>query len=108
VTGQGTVTSDVQVASYLISREALYNIAKHAEAAKVELILSHEDNGFALKIRDNGRGFDPSKAASGHFGLAMMRERAEAVGAQLSIESQIGKGTELTICWNAGQKGEAE
>jgi two-component system nitrate/nitrite sensor histidine kinase NarX len=96
------------VASYLISREALYNIAKHAEAAKVELILSHEENGFELKIRDNGRGFDPSKAASGHFGLAMMRERAEAVGAQLSIESQIGKGTELTICWNGGQKGKTE
>jgi two-component system nitrate/nitrite sensor histidine kinase NarX len=108
VTGQGTLPSDIQVASYLISREALYNIAKHAEAGKVELILRHEENGFELKIRDNGRGFDPGKAASGHFGLAMMRERAEAVGAQLTIDSQAGQGTELTISWNAGQKGEAE
>jgi two-component system nitrate/nitrite sensor histidine kinase NarX len=108
VTGHGTLPSDVQVASYLISREALYNIAKHAEAGKVELILRLEDSAFELKIQDNGRGFDPGTAARGHYGLGMMRERAEAVGAQLSIDSQVGHGTELTICWGAGEKGEAK
>ena len=50
-------------------------------------------------IRDDGQGFDPEQTTSGHYGLSMMRERAEAVGALLSITSQPGHGTELTIRW---------
>ena len=45
------------------------------------------------------RGFDPEQTTSGHYGLSMMRERAEAVGALLSITSQPGHGTELTFRW---------
>jgi two-component system, NarL family, nitrate/nitrite sensor histidine kinase NarQ len=52
-----------------------------------------------LSIRDDGKGFDPERTASGHYGLSMMQERAEAAGAQLSITSQPGQGTELTIRW---------
>jgi two-component system nitrate/nitrite sensor histidine kinase NarX len=107
-TGHGTLPSDVQVASYLISREALYNIAKHAQASRVELVLEQEEGYFELTIRDDGRGFDPGMVGSGHYGLSMMHERAEAVGAQLSIKSQPGHGTELTIRWSAGEKGKAK
>ena len=44
-----------------------------------------------LSIRDDGQGFDPAQNTPGHYGLKMMRERAEAVGAKLTITSQPGK-----------------
>ena len=52
-----------------------------------------------LRIRDDGQGFDTEQTFSGHYGLSMMRERAEAAGALLSITSQPGHGTELMIRW---------
>jgi signal transduction histidine kinase len=60
-----------------------------------------------LSIRDDGKGFDPGQTASGHYGLGMMHERAEAVGARLSIQSQPGKGTEVAIRWEAAGRKEA-
>ena len=45
------------------------------------------------------QGFDPEETFSGYYGLSMMRERAEAVGAILSVTSQLDHGTKLTICW---------
>ena len=52
-----------------------------------------------LVIRDDGRGFDPEGVASDHLGLGIMRERAEAGGAQLGIVSQTGLGTQVTVVW---------
>jgi len=60
-----------------------------------------------LSIRDDGCGFDLERTASGHYGLSMMRERAEAIGARLSITSQLGHGTELTIRWAEVRKKES-
>src|SRR5215208_4600913 len=85
VLGQGILPADVQVAIYRVCQEALNNVAKHAGASKVEIDLKHEDNALALSIRDDGQGFDPEQTTSGHYGLIMMYERAEAVGARLSI-----------------------
>jgi PAS domain S-box-containing protein len=99
VAGQGVLPADVQVAIYRISQEALNNILKHAGASKVEIVLQHKENTIELTIQDDGRGFDPEQTPSGHYGLSMMRERAEGVGAQLSITSQPGQGTQLTIHW---------
>ena len=66
----------------------------------VEIYLKHEDAAIELSIHDDGLGFVPERTTtSGHYGLGMMRERAEAVGALLSITSQPGRGTELTIRW---------
>jgi PAS domain S-box-containing protein len=96
---QGVLPAEVQVAIYRICQEALNNIAKHAEASTVEIYLKHEETAIELKIRDDGQGFDPERTASGHYGLSMMRERAEAVGALLEIRSQVRHGTELTIRW---------
>ena len=112
VTGQATLPADVQVAIYRISQEALNNIAKHADASKVEIHLKHEDASTELSIRDDGQGFDPSQLTTttttpGHYGLSMMRERAEAIGAQLSIISQLNHGTELFIRWTEAGKKEA-
>ena len=99
VKGQGVLPAEVQVAIYRLCQEALNNVAKHAEASSVEIVLKQDESSVELNIRDNGKGFDPEQIESGHYGLSMMHERAEAVGVQLSIISQPGKGTELTIHW---------
>lgn len=106
VKGQGVIPAEVQVAVYRLCQEALNNVAKHAEASSVEIVLNQDESSIDLSICDNGRGFDPQHVTSGHYGLSMMRERAEAVGAQLSIISQPGKGTALTIHWKEGDKKE--
>jgi PAS domain S-box-containing protein len=105
VVGQGVLPAEVQVVIYRVCQEALNNVAKHAAASMVEIYLKHEDTAIELSIRDDGQGFDPDRTTSGHYGLSMMHERAEGVGARLSITSQPGRGTELTIRWTeAGKK----
>ncbi len=99
VTGEFILPAEVQVAFYRVCQEALNNVAKHAKASQVEIDLKQEEAVIELRIRDDGQGFDPEQTFSGHYGLSMMRERAEAVGALLSITSQPGHGTELTIRW---------
>ena len=61
--------------------------------------LEYEVGRVELHIRDNGRGFDPAHIPSGHYGLSIMRERAKAIGAELSVVSQPGHGTEIVIRW---------
>ncbi|MCX6026392.1 MAG: histidine kinase [Chloroflexi bacterium] len=102
VNGEGSLPAETQVALYRICQEALNNIAKHAKASQVEIDLRHAPGGLELRIRDNGRGFGTSELTpSGHYGLSMMRERAEAVGAVLTITGQRDRGTEVTIRWGA-------
>jgi two-component system nitrate/nitrite sensor histidine kinase NarX len=95
--------AEIQVTFYRISQEALNNIAKHAKASHVDIELKHEGTAVELHIRDNGRGFDSEQTISGHYGLGMMRERAEAAGARLFITSQPGHGTELVMHWKKDQ-----
>ena len=106
VLGQGVLPAEVQVAIYRVCQEALNNVAKHAKASQVEIDVRHEPSGLELHIRDDGRGFDTSEQMPpGHYGLSMMRERAETVGALLTVTSQLGHGTELMIRWtDAGRK----
>jgi two-component system nitrate/nitrite sensor histidine kinase NarX len=107
VTGEILLPAEVQVAFYRVCQEALSNVAKHAKANRVEINLKKEGDMVELYIRDDGQGFDPNQTFSGHYGLGMMRERAEAVGAQLSVTSQPGHGTELTIRWTNPSSTEA-
>ena len=99
VAGQGALPAEVQVALYRLCQEGLNNIAKHAGASRVEIHLQHDAGAVEVRIRDDGRGFDPEHTPPGHYGLSMMRERAEAVGAVLSVTSQPGHGTDITIRW---------
>jgi two-component system nitrate/nitrite sensor histidine kinase NarX len=94
--------AEVQVAFYRVCQEALSNVAKHAKASRVEIDLKHEGTTIELHIRDDGKGFDTEQIpeSHGHYGLSMMRERAEAVGALLTITSQPGHGTELVMRWS--------
>jgi PAS domain S-box-containing protein len=83
-----------------IVQEALVNIRKHAEARRVEVLISLQAGEMALIISDDGHGFDP-QAAPGtgkeHFGLSIMRERAGQVGGRLEIRSVIGRGTQVLV-----------
>jgi len=99
VIGDFKLPSEVQIAFYRISQETLNNIAKHAKASQVDIKLNKEGAFVELRIRDNGQGFNPRQSLAGHYGLGMMRERAEAVGAQLSVTSRPGHGAELTLRW---------
>ena len=107
VKGKEKLPADVQIAIYRLCQEGLNNIAKHANANKVDIQLHYQKGGVELRIRDDGRGFDPDQAPTGHYGLSMMRERATAVGATLSITSQPGFGTEIYIHWAKSQNKKA-
>jgi signal transduction histidine kinase len=109
VHGEGSLPAGVQGTLYRLCQEALNNIARHAEASRVEIDLQHETGGVELHIRDDGRGFDPGQPPpTGHYGLSLMRERAEAVGAALKIMSQPGQGTEIVIRWKESPDKETE
>jgi two-component system sensor histidine kinase UhpB len=88
-----------ETALFRIAQEALNNVAKHARARKAEVRLAAGAKVVRLTISDDGAGFDaarpPQRAA--HYGIATMRERAEAVGASLSIESTPGRGTRVEV-----------
>jgi PAS domain S-box-containing protein len=101
---------EIQVAFYRICQEALNNIAKHAKASRVDVELKHDGPTVELHIRDDGLGFDPEGniPEHGHYGLSMMRERAEAAGAKLTITSQPGHGTQLILQWTQDPQKEAE
>lgn len=99
VSGEFTLPAEVQIAFYRICQEALSNVAKHAKARQVEIDLKQEGEVTELRIHDDGLGFDPDEPVSGHYGLDMMRERAENAGLQLTITSQPGHGTELILNW---------
>jgi len=94
-----TLPAEVQVAFYRVCQEALNNVAKHAKASRVDIDLKQEGSSIVLHIRDDGKGFDSEQTIPGHYGLSMMRERAEAAGARLSVTSQPGHGTELIMHW---------
>jgi PAS domain S-box-containing protein len=89
---------EVETALYRIVQEALTNVAKHANASNVEIILERRGSHVQLVIEDNGTGFEPDADRSVHaFGLLGMRERAALVGAALEIESSPGAGTTIFV-----------
>ena len=100
VNGESSLPAETQVALYRICQEAMNNIAKHAKASQVEIDVQHITEKLEMHIRDNGQGFDTGAAPPpGHYGMGMMSERAEAIGAVLTITSKPGQGTQLTIQW---------
>jgi signal transduction histidine kinase len=81
-----------------IGQEALTNAVRHGHATHIEIDLTHAADHFRLRVRDDGRGFDAqAPVPAGHFGLLGMRERAEAIGARLSVSSLPHRGTEVMV-----------
>jgi signal transduction histidine kinase len=91
---------EVKIAFYRIIQEALNNIDKHSEARQVTVTLISEPLQTRLVVSDDGQGFDLDQSVqAGHFGLRIMRERAEQIGAEFQVDSQPGLGTHMTITW---------
>jgi PAS domain S-box-containing protein len=107
VKGEGKLPTEVQLTLYRLCQEGLNNIVKHAGASQVNVLLQYDPGGVELRIRDDGRGFDPEQALPGHYGLSMMHERTAAIGATLSITSQPGLGAEIVTRWIEKQEQKA-
>lgn len=99
VSNEYQVPPEVQIALYRITQEALNNISKHARADRAWVILRCDQEHVTLQIGDNGRGFDRDSWQVQQIGLQIMQERAEAINGHLTIESQPGQGTEVTVIW---------
>jgi signal transduction histidine kinase len=97
VDGHTQLMSETKKMLFHITQEALNNVMKHAGATHVWITLCKGDHHLELNIRDNGCGFKMDRLLDGHFGLEIMRERAEEIGSMLRLNSIPGKGTQLTV-----------
>jgi signal transduction histidine kinase len=102
--GDCELTHDVKIVFYRIAQEALNNIAKHSGARQVEVHLKCQPGQMNLLIKDDGLGFDLASITPDHLGIAIMRERANSIGADLKIESQVGQGTNVELTWSAARR----
>jgi signal transduction histidine kinase len=91
--------AQIETTLFRVAQEALNNIAKHARASRVDVILERRSNQVSLIVEDNGVGFDPvdEKASEERMGLAGMRERVVLVGGTISVESTPDKGTGIFV-----------
>jgi signal transduction histidine kinase len=118
ISARQDITVDIQVCSecdlplethlalYRIAQEATNNIAKHAEASHASVKLDRDEKEVRLSITDDGIGFDVNEAASDKMGLTIMQERASAIDAELTIDSEPGAGTTVSVVWPIDQKNE--
>ena len=108
VEDQESLPSEVKVAFYRVAQEALNNVNKHAHASQVNVRLELGEHSTSMSIQDDGRGFDPDAAVDDglvHFGLTTMHERAESIGATLTIDSKPGSGTDVRLRWHETNRG---
>lgn len=100
IEGERELPPEVQVACYRIAQESLNNVFKYARATKVDVGLFLSATGLRFEVCDNGIGFDMSASKPTSLGMRIMRERAEAISADLHISSTPGSGTCLELIWN--------
>ncbi len=103
IEGEAELPTDVKIALYRIAQETFNNIARHAKASQAWATLQRRSDGVILTIRDNGRGFDPESISQERLGMRIMRERAEEIGAVLTVESGPGQGTQIMARWTNDQ-----
>jgi signal transduction histidine kinase len=97
------LSPSIEDAAFRLVQEAFNNIAKHAGATHVRLIVREGDQ-LDMRIEDDGTGFDPTATSNG-FGLLGMRERAELAGGSLSFDSAPGAGTRVHVVLPARHNG---
>ena len=88
----------ISTAAYRIAQEALTNVARHASASRVEVVLKTSNDLLTLAVVDDGQGFDALYLSESEgLGVAGMRERATLVGGSLEVQSQPQKGTRVSF-----------
>ena len=89
---------EVETALFRVVQESLTNVVLHAQASRVDVLLSQRNGKLIILIEDDGIGFTPDNVAEqSHLGLFGMRERVEMLGGNLIIESSVGKGTTIHV-----------
>jgi signal transduction histidine kinase len=96
------LSPELETTLFRVAQEAISNIARHAHAENVSIVLGFEDKMVTLEVEDDGKGFVPGESlsairAGGAYGLLGMRERIGLLGGELLIESQIGEGTRIQV-----------
>ncbi|WP_462410967.1 sensor histidine kinase [Neobacillus sp. Marseille-QA0830] len=86
-----------EVALFRLIQESVQNALKHAKACQIKVQLDIANDGITVLIKDNGIGFDPAHKKPESFGLIGMRERVDLLEGEITINSKIGKGTEVSI-----------
>jgi PAS domain S-box-containing protein len=104
---------EVQIALYRIAQEALNNVSKHARATHVMLRLEVTPasaagaawvGGVTLRVVDDGQGFEREHSGAGRIGLGSMHERAAEIGAELTLDSRPGAGTQICVAWHGRER----
>jgi signal transduction histidine kinase len=90
--GVGRYPKEVEAGAYFCVLEALQNVAKYADASRVDVTLRAAEGELIFEVTDDGKGFDPARTPHGS-GLTNMRDRLEAMGGSVEVRSRIGQGT---------------
>ena len=91
-------TEDIETALFRVVQESLTNVALHAQATRVDVVINIRNEHIIAIIEDDGVGFTPiSPTIESHLGLFGMRERVEMLRGKLTIESSPGKGTAVNV-----------
>jgi signal transduction histidine kinase len=89
----------VKIAFYYVAQEALNNVSKHARASHVDVNFQCDGDAALLVVHDDGQGFDISRVTPEHLGLAIMHERTESIGGDLTVVSEPGSGATVALRW---------
>lgn len=101
--GKIALGADVRREVYMIFKESINNLVKHANARSVEITIRVENNSLTVEIKDDGKGFEPNEISNGNYegfggnGLINMRRRAKSLGGIFEIESRKNAGTNVTV-----------
>jgi len=97
------MNEETKISIYRICQEAFNNIAKHADATRVEIYLRKLEKGCELTIIDNGKGINQVDIPSNHLGIGIMKERAQTINADIQFITAPGEGTTIKIYWDCDQ-----
>jgi PAS domain S-box-containing protein len=91
--------AEVKLAFYRIAQEAISNAIKHGKPSQIQCTLRENEGRLEMNIQDDGTGFSLDRVSDDHFGLQIMRERVDQAGMELTIDTQPGQGTSITVGW---------